>query len=231
MTAHRSTNRAYVPDRYLRKVIVLSFIGLTAGVLLGADSQVLFLENFEVGLNSAWKKVEFHGETEARVQREGTNSFLRATAQSSASGLAVKLDVAPAQKTVLSWRWRIDRVPPGGSDDNIKTFDHTARVFVAFKTFLGPPRTINYVWANQIPVGGTFSHPNSGRARFIVLESGNPKAGQWRAERRDLARDWRTLFGDEKPPTIVGLGFMTDSDGTRSTVTGDYDDIELRRDK
>ena len=27
---------------------------------------------------------------------------------------------------------------------------------------------------------------------------------------------------------IVGLGFMTDSDGTETTVTGWYDDIELR---
>ena len=123
---------------------------------------------------------------------------------------------------------KIDQIPPGGSDTDIKKFDHTARLFVAFKTLVGPPRTINYVWANETPVGKTFHHPNSGRARFIVLQSGNRRAGEWIAEERDLAADWKLLFGDDKPPAIVSLGFMTDSDGTKSTVTGGYDDIELR---
>ena len=140
----------------------------------------------------------------------------------------MKLETIPAEGPVLKWRWRIDRVPPGGSDSDIKKFDHTGRVFVAFKTFIGPPRTINYVWANQTAVGKTFPHPNSGRSRFIVLRSGNGRAGEWIAEERDLAADWKLLFGEEKAPAVVGLGFMTDSDGTQSTVTGCYDDIELR---
>ncbi|MGZ8899498.1 MAG: DUF3047 domain-containing protein, partial [Limisphaerales bacterium] len=44
---------------------------------------------------------------------------------------------------------------------------------------------------------------------------------------RDLSADWKTLFGSDDVPEIVGLGFMTDSDGTKTTVTGWYDDIEL----
>lgn len=129
----------------------------------------------------------------------------------------------------ISWRWKIDRVPPGGSEDVKKTFDHTARLFVAFKTFLGPPRSINYVWANQLPIGKTFHHPSSGRSRFIVLQSGNAKAGQWLMERRRIEADWKLLFGDDDVPEIVGIGLMTDSDGTGATVTGCYDDIVLQR--
>lgn len=186
-----------------------------------------FEENFENGLRPIWQKVEFEGETKHTIEKSGTNSVLKASAVNSATGLAVKLEpIAPAGATV-SWRWKIDRIPPGGSDDVKKTFDHTGRLFVAFKTRLGPPRTINYVWSNQVPVGKTFEHPSSGRSRFIVLQHGNDKAGQWFSERRNLAQDWKQLFGNDDVPDIVGLGFMTDSDGTQTTVTGWYDDIRL----
>ena len=186
-----------------------------------------FRENFERGLSSNWKPVEFEGETKYVIEKEGTNSVLRGTAEGAATGLGVKFDGLSPKGATLSWRWKIDRIPKGGSDDKKNTFDHTARLFVAFKTRIGPPRTINYVWANTVPVGKTFEHPSSGRARFIVLNSGSTGVGQWHSFKRDLHADWKSLFGDDAPPEIVGLGFMTDSDGTKTTVTGWYDDFEL----
>ena len=107
------------------------------------------------------------------------------------------------------------------------TFDHTARIFVAFDTFIGPPRTINYVWANQMGTNSVFDHPSSSRSKFIVVESGNEKAGQWLMEQRDLKKDWQRLFKSESMPKIVGVGVFTDSDGTRTSVTGWYDDIVI----
>jgi len=199
----------------------------TAATVFAAESKVVFQEHFERGLGPEWKKVEFEGETQYRIEKEGTNSVLRGTAQNAATGLAVKFDGFNPQGAMLSWRWKIDKIPPGGSEDKKATFDHTARLFVAFKTRLGPPRTINYVWANNVPAGKTFHHPSSGRGRFIVLNSGNEGAGKWHTFNRNIAEDWRVLFGNDEPPEIVSLGFMTDSDGTKSTVTGWYDDIRL----
>jgi hypothetical protein len=72
-----------------------------------------------------------------------------------------------------------------------------------------------------------FDHPSSSRSKFIVLESGNAKAGQWVTEGRNLTEDWKRLFKNDKPPKIVGLGVFTDSDGTRTSVTGWYDDIVI----
>ncbi len=205
----------------------LLIMSLLCAACRGAEPP-LFHEDFQTGLSSRWQKVVFSGETFHSLRQEGTNSFLEARATNSASGLAVKIDSVKTAGTVLRWRWKIDHTPPGGSESDIKTFDHTARLFVAFKTLIGPPRSINYVWANETPVGQTFHHPSSHRSRFIVLETGNGQAGQWAQEERDLAADWQRLFGDEAP-AIVGLGLMTDSDGTKSTVTGAYDDIELIR--
>ena len=207
----------------------IGVISLLAGAsLLQAAEQFAVREDFERGLSPEWKKVEFEGETQYIIEQDGTNSVLKGSAQRAASGLAVKLDKIQPKGATLSWRWKINKIPPGGSDDKKSTFDHTGRLFVAFKTLIGPPRTINYVWANVVPVGKKFHHPSSGRSRFIVLKSGNAEANQWHLEKRNITEDWKTLFGDDDVPEIVGLGFMTDSDGTKSTVTGWYDDIELR---
>lgn len=218
------TNSVYFT--FVRRTCAALFLVLFHSTL-AAEPRTFFSENFENGLRPVWKPVEFEGETIHTIQRDGTNSFLQARAQSSASGLAVKLDQVPARGAVLSWKWMIDKIPPGGSDDKIKTFDHTARVFVAFKTFIGPPRTINYVWGNVVPAGRSFHHPNSDRSRFIVLQHGDARAGEWILEQRNIARDWQALFGKDDPPEIVGLGFMSDSDGTKTTVTGSYDDFRL----
>jgi hypothetical protein len=202
--------------------LILAGSALTAA---GAESKALFAEDFQSGLRADWKPVDFEGKTVHTVLKEGTNSFLQARAESSASGLAVKLpNLQP--RAQLSWRWKIDKIPAGGSDDKKATFDHTARIFVAFKTLVGPPRTVNYVWGNTASAGKTYHHPSSGRSRFIVLQSGNERAGDWISEQRNVADDFRKLFNDD-PPQIVGLGFMTDSDGTKTTVTGSYDDFLL----
>jgi hypothetical protein len=190
-------------------------------------SKLLFRENFERGLGKQWEPVKFEGLTKYAIDQETGNRFLKAQSNQSASGLGVKLKNPLSPDSTVSWKWKIDRIPENGSEMDIDTFDHTARVFVAFKTFLGPPRTINYVWANAEKVGSTFHHPKSGRSRWIVLQTGNKKAGQWMSESRNLAADWKRLFGDEDVPEIVGIGVMTDSDGTRTEVTGSYDDIQI----
>lgn len=208
----------------------MKVVGIVLGMMVWcgmARGAIAFEERFENGLRPLWEKVEFTGETQHTIVKEGTNSVLKATAAKTASGLAVKLDRIEAAGATLTWRWKIDRTPPGGSEDKKKTFDHTARLFVAFKTGLGPPRTINYVWANKVPVGKTFHHPSSGRSRFIVLRSGDDHAGKWFQQERNIAADWKLLFGGDEVPDIVGLGFMTDADGTKTTVTGWYDDLRL----
>jgi hypothetical protein len=129
---------------------------------------------------------------------------------------------------MFSWRWKISGCPAKGSDDKSATFDHPARVFIAFDSFIGPPYSINYVWANVAPTNSTFDHPDLSRARFIAVESGDARAGRWLAENRDLQKDWQRLFKDKKMPKIVAIGVFTDSDGTGKPVTAWYDDIALQ---
>lgn len=185
-----------------------------------ARGAILFEEDFEKPLGERWKQVKFGELTDYRIVTENSNACLQASANSTASALATKVDIKPLAEMSIHWRWEISACPAKGSENVLATFDHTARIFVAFDTFIGPPRTINYVWANEMKTNSMFDHPSSSRSKFIVLESGNEKAGQWMLERRDLKKDWETLFKDKSMPKIVGVGVFTDSDGTHTAVTG-----------
>ena len=183
---------------------------------------------FAAGFSNGWENVAFFKPpTVYTVMSEGTNRFVRGVADKTCSGLTTKLDLAPPAKLKLRWRWRIAGVNPSGSERDLKKFDHAARVFVAFDTFIGPPRTLNYMWGNVEKPGTVLAHPKSGRSQIFVLESGKAKAGGWVTEERDVTTDWKKVFPDKPMSKIVGLGLMTDSDSLGMRLVGDYADLEL----
>ena len=190
--------------------------------------RILFQETFDSPTTSRWQQVKFDGLTDYRIVTDNSDSFLVGRANGSASAFATKLEIKPSPAMAFSWRWKIDRCPTNGTDSVARTFDHSGRVFVAFDTFIGPPRAINYIWANQAKTNATFDHPMTSRAKFIAIRSGNEQAGIWWNEQRDLTKDWAQLFPGEKMPKVVGIGVFTDSDGTGETVTGWYDDVSLK---
>lgn len=192
-----------------------------------AQGKVLFSENFQKPLGERWKPIRFHEPTDYRIVTESSNACLRAFAQGGCSALATRADVPAGADVTCSWRWKIDHCPKGGTDDRLAAFDHAARVFIVFDTFIGPPRTINYVWANNAPTNTTFNHPLSGRTKFIVIETGDTYAGAWLAERRNIRSDWNRLFGGEPMPKIVAVGVFTDSHYTHIPLTGWYEEIVL----
>ena len=138
----------------------------------------------------------------------------------------------------LSWRWRVDQLLPA-ADLRVKEGDDTAvKVCVLFDLpidnlsfgdrmvlrvarsqtddFL-PAATVCYVWDAHLPNGKTLSSPFTSRLRYMVLESGSARRGQWVEERRDVAADFLRLFGDESKtvPTIVGVAVGADADNTQ----------------
>ena len=192
----------------------------------GANT-ILFHEDFETPLGARWQQVKFEGLTDYRVVTEHSNQCLRAWSQGTASAFATEVALPPGTNLFFSWRWKIDRLTQDGSDTRAKTFDHTGRIFVAFDTFIGPPRVINYAWANQAASNSVFNHPLSARAKFIAVRTGEAGSGQWWSETRNLSADWARLFPGQKMPKVVGIGVFTNADGTAAPVTAWYDDIFL----
>jgi hypothetical protein len=60
-----------------------------------------------------------------------------------------------------------------------------------------------------------------------VVRRGEVGLGQWLDERRNVADDYRTLFGEAPPPLPV-LALSIDTNDTRSTAEATFGRIELQ---
>lgn len=143
----------------------------------------------------------------------------------------------------LSWRWRIDTP----IDDRL-TVDDRLRIrregddFAAKLGVIMVPegstshREIAYVWMKSKPVDTLMVQewgPFFWRFRFyrMVAETGTAHAGTWRSAERDLVADYLRIWPDEKPGKVVSVYLMTDGDNTGSVVTGEFADLEFRRER
>jgi hypothetical protein len=124
--------------------------------------------------------------------------------------LKVDLDTTPW----LVWEWKPLVLPEGGDVRNPERNDQACRVMLVFEGMRG----IQYVWDTTAPVG-TDVEPEDllslFRRRLVVVHSGPAEIGRWSRERRNVADDYRRLFGGP-PPAIKLVGVESHSNDTHS---------------
>ena len=99
-----------------------------------------------------------------------------------------------------------------------------------FRLFTGnqlPYAGVMYVWGSKTPVGGIVNNKYTTRIRMIAVESGREKLGKWLEETRNVAEDYRRLFGEE-PGRVVPVGIMTEADDGGRALDAYYGDIAFR---
>ena len=190
-----------------------------------ALSESLVVDAFNHDLSS-WKIQKFKGETAYRIIDDiNGNPVLFADSHASASGLIKRIKINPNLYPLLKWRWKIEGILNKGDARTKKGDDYAARVYVVFPHWIKPlTRTINYIWANRLPVGEAVANPYFSRAMMLAVESGNGSAGQWVSEERNIVDDYRRLFGED-PPEVGGIAIMTDTDNTGGHTQAWYDDL------
>lgn len=232
----------------LAKAVGAGFLALAAATLAAPDLP-RFSSLVAGGPISGWttlRPAPKAPDTRYQLVDDHGTVVLRADAQASMSGL-VHVFKPPVTATQLRWRWRIAAVPRSADINTRAGDDYAARVYVLFdyprerlpfvtRTRLAlveaiygqplPTAALNYVWDNRAPVGTLRPNAYTDRARMLVVESGNGRAGQWVSEARDLVADFRAAFG-EAPPPITGIAIATDSDNTGETLTAWYGDLTL----
>lgn len=129
---------------------------------------------------------------------------------------------------ILSWRWRVEKVPKGGNESKNNLNDSAAGVYVVY-SFVGIfkiPKTIKYAWSATLPKG-TILSKNFNEQKIVILESGMKESGKWITMRRNIAQDYRKLFGSDPPDRPIAILLLSDGDSTGNECIADYDDIEL----
>jgi len=184
-----------------------------------------------LGTPVGWELREFSGRGEIELVRgdRGLAVHLRAERASFAlyRDLVVGLDEFPA----LGWSWKVARLPTGGDVRQAARDDQAAQVYVMFPRWPSPKTqsdVIGYVWDTTAPVGTTLRSPKAANVRVIVVESGPERLGVWRREWRNVAQDYRTLFG-RAAPRVGAIAVMIDSNDTLSAAEATVGDLIFAR--
>ena len=181
------------------------------------------------GLKANWREQGFRNTEPTRyrlLEIEGT-AVLQADSRNQGSGLIYEIEVDLAIYPILQWRWKVEGIIPEGNALTKAGDDYPARVYVIFPHWFKPnTRTINYIWANRLPLGTVVPNPFFANARMMAVQSGNDRVGTWITECRNVYQDYRKIFGAE-PPQAGAVALMTDTDNTGGQARAWYADIRL----
>ena len=176
---------------------------------------------------------------------------LKVEADESYGNLVHAVRAKAGEHAALAWRWRVDKLVEN-ADIKTRAGDDAAAKMCVFFAFdaaklpfgerarltlansatgeVVPTQTLCYVWDNKLPIDTGLINAFTKRIRFIVLQSGTGKLGQWVAERRDLSVDYQRMFSDEsegKIPEIVGVAVSADADNTHGHGLAFFGDVSL----
>jgi hypothetical protein len=174
---------------------------------------------------------------------------VHAIADRAATGLKQRLDIAPDERPLISWNWRVVRLIKGADNTDRYAEDAPVRLMLFFDGDTGklpareqikmetarvlsgqpvPYATLMYIWENRQTVGKVIPNAHTTRVRMVVAGSGTDRLGQWKNFERNYVEDFRKAF-NEAPGRLIGVGILTDTDNTGESVEAFYGDIELRR--
>lgn len=188
------------------------------------DSWIHVSESKEI---RSYEQVRDPGETVVVKEEEG-NKFVRLITK----GQAMRYSQRNGEEfewnlnshPYLEWRWRALKLPDGASEKGQN--DTGGAVYVTFGTdWLGRPKSIKYTYSSSLPVGTVVSF---GPLKVIVVDSATePRQGEWHRVVRNVANDYRQIFGGTPPDRPVSITIWSDSDTTGGEAVVDIDDIVL----
>jgi DUF3047 family protein len=168
------------------------------------------------GIPAGWQVQVFAGQASVELVRSEIGLAFRLKSEASSFALYRGVVVDLHEFPVLSWAWKVTRLPGSGDARQRATDDQAAQVYVIFPRWPAPRSSsdvIGYIWDTTAPAGAWLVSPKATNVRLGVVESGPAGLGAWRHYRRNLRDDYVALFG-RRPPRVGSIAIMTDADDT-----------------
>jgi len=194
---------------------------------------------------TSWKAHDFpkiSRHTRFSLVQDDDRTVLKAESDGAASGLVTRIDIDPTRHPYVEWRWKVDDVIASSRWGEKGADDFAARLLVIFESeggtfsFFGhwmkkmaggfKGKALSYVWANDVEPNTIAPSPYTDSVAMVAVESGAGKIGTWVTERRDIGDDFEKSF-DEKPPPVVAIAIMVDTDNTSTHATTYFGDIRF----
>jgi len=177
------------------------------------------------GVPVGWQLKEKSGRAEIAVVREDGVNALRLTSDDSSFSIQKSVDIDVVRYPLMSWRWKVTRLPDGGDFRKSKTDDQAAQLFLAFSR----TRAIVYIWDTSAPQGlaANAAAPPFMTVKAVVVRSGGSETGRWLTETRNVYNDYKKLFGRE-PQSVGGIRIQINSQHTSSAAESYFADLVFR---
>ena len=166
------------------------------------------------------------------IVRDGDRNVLHLKSANDSSTISkdIKGMVALARTPVLEWSWKVVTLPRGGDSRRKETDDQAAQLYVVWPRFPQAVRSriIGYVWDTTAPAGTIVTSEKTGTVTYVIVRSGAADLGRWITERRNVAEDFRAIYG-EAPDDPAALSIAIDSNDTQSAAESFMGPIVFRR--
>jgi hypothetical protein len=206
------------------------FLMLIFAPLVRAEDRIV-IADFSSSVGSAavpagWELKEKSGKADFAVVKDGDIAAGRFRSANSSFSLQKEVKVDLKQFPLLTWKWKVTKLPAGGDFRKSKTDDQAAQLFVAFSK----SQTIVYIWDTTAPAGlmeDTSPVPFV-TVKVVVLRSGPVELGKWITETRNVYDDYKKYYGSEPPP-VKGFRLQSNSQHTGTSGEGYFADVMFKR--
>jgi Protein of unknown function (DUF3047) len=214
----------------MKKTIVLNALAVSFLLLssaAGAAQDRLVIADFSTGVDEkgvpqGWQLKEKSGKADFAVVKDGDLNAVRFRSAVTSFSLQKELRVDLKQFPVLTWKWKVTKLPVGGDFRKSKTDDQAAQLFLAFSK----TKAIVYIWDTSAPQGtmGNAAAPWPMSIKTVVVRSGTADTGKWFTEVRNVYEDYKKLFGDE-PADVAGVRLQINSQHTETSAESYFADV------
>ncbi|MCX5866812.1 MAG: DUF3047 domain-containing protein [Proteobacteria bacterium] len=214
--------------RFQTRFFVISV--LLVATLAWADDR-LVIADFSQGVDArgipqSWQLKEKSGKADFSVVKDGDLNVLQLRSADTSFSIQKEVKVNLKQYPVVSWKWKVTKLPKGGDFRKTKTDDQAAQLFLAFtKT-----KSIVYIWDTTAPEGlmSEAIAPPLMTIKLVVVRSGPAELGKWVTETRNVYEDYKKFYGEE-PPAVKAMRLQINSQHTGTSAESYFADVIYKK--
>lgn len=114
--------------------------------------------------------------------------------------LAKDLAFENLDQAILSWQWRVEKLPSKIAEDKRNTHDYIS-IAILFEN----GQDLSYIWSAELPEETSFRCPSQAfqdREAHVVVRSGEEELGKWIKEVRNILDDYKKYVGGDLSPIV-----------------------------
>ena len=160
------------------------------------------------------------------IGKNDKGNYIKAVADSSASGLGKKVKINLNVTPIINITWKVEKDLSGIDEQTKKGHDYAARVFVIKKTGATPlsNRAINYVFSSNLNIDHNNPSPYTKKSIDYVLSTTKENFNEWVTVKANVKHHFKKLHNLDVNE-LNGIAIMSDTDNSEKKSVAYYQNI------